>query len=258
MSCNHENIAITVENGMRIPCEMMFPDDAKTFVIITHGFGSSKESATAQMMLHDLSVAGLGAIAYDLPAHGKGDALGTDLTIENCIASLAAVRSYIMQRFDSPRIFYFSSSFGAYLTMLGFSKNRISGDKAFLRSAAVNMPELFIKDTVPEMISILQEQGYYTIEEAGPAPVRITKQFFEELKAGDLFEAADNISFDELDVQMVHGEKDEVIDPEAAKRFADENDIPLAIFQGEDHTLSTYPGTPGVVSHMAVNFFNGK
>ena len=54
---------------------------------------------------------------------------------------------------------------------------------------------------------------------------------------------------------MVHGEKDMVIDPAAAQRFAAENDIPLIMMPGEDHTLSTDPASPAKVSEMAIEFF---
>lgn len=263
MSFNHEKPTVKSKKDLEVPCELMYPDDAETFVIITHGFGSSKESATAQMMLHDLPQAGFGAIAYDLPAHGTAEARGTDLTIENCITSLRAVEKYIAERFSFPEICYFSSSFGAYLTLLSFTKNRYSiqehrGSRAFLRSAAVNMPDLFTKDPDPEVLRILGEQGAYTIMDAGPAPVRITQQFFDELKENDLFKAAAEIPFDDLDIQMVHGEKDMVIAPEAAKRFAEENGIPLVMFDGEDHTLSTHPVTPARVSELAIKCFKKK
>jgi alpha-beta hydrolase superfamily lysophospholipase len=282
MKIEHQYVNITAQNGACVPCELRFPDGAETFVIITHGFGSSKESMTAQMMLQDLPPAGFGAIAYDLPAHGKAEALRTELTIGNCLESLNAVRAYIEERFIKAKnaeqpadaeqpageksndgasaapveVAYFSSSFGAYLTLLSFSKER-KRCKAFLRSAAVNMPELFVNDPDPSVLKELEEQGYYIIKYAGPAPVRITKQFFDELKENDLFEAAADIPFDELDVRMVCGEKDMIIDPEAQKRFAKENDIPIKMFDGEDHTLSTYPETPKQVSDLAISFFNG-
>lgn len=269
MNLNHETTEIrftgvcpvsgteTLEDAAdhSIPCELIYPDEQKAFVIITHGFGSSKESQTAQMMLHDLSAKGFGAIAYDLPAHGTNAALDTPLTLENCMASLMTVESYIAERFLFPRIYYFSSSFGAYITLLSLAKNRHLGDKAFLRSAAVNMPELFTKDPDPEIIRELETSGSYMLDQAGPAPVRITRQFFEDLKANDLFAAADQIPFDDVEIMMAHGEKDMVIDPGAARRFSQENNVPLTMLEGEDHTLSTYPQSPGKVSDMAIDFF---
>ena len=41
MSFNHEKPTVKSKKDLEVPCELMYPDDAETFVIITHGFGSS-------------------------------------------------------------------------------------------------------------------------------------------------------------------------------------------------------------------------
>lgn len=258
MDIKKEKLVLKTDAGLPVPCELAFPEEPKAFVVVTHGFGSSKESSTAQMMLHDLPPSGFGAIAYDLPAHGSAEALEAPLTCENCMDYLQTVESYVAERFVFPRIFFFSSSFGAYITLLSFSQHAHLGDKLFLRSAAVNMPELFPEDPGEEITSEIDKQGYYLLEDTGPAPVRITRQFLDDMNAGDLFKAAGSVPFDDIEVMMVHGEKDMVIDPEAAKRFAAENDIPLTIMPGEDHTLSTDLGSPAKVSQMAISFFSGE
>ena len=251
-----EKILLTTDSGLSIPCELAFPEDPRAFVLVTHGFGSSKESSTAQMMLSDLPPAGFGAIAYDFPGHGADKALAAPLTCENCIDYLCTVERYIAERFIFPRIFYFSSSFGAYITLTSFSTDTHLGDRLFLRSAAVNMPDVVTGMADDAAIAELDSQGYYDLDDAGPARVRITKQFFSEMQNGDLFKAASSIPFDDIEVMMVHGEKDMVIDPVAAQRFAAENDIPLIMMPGEDHTLSTDPASPSKVSEMAIEFFS--
>ena len=250
-----EKVLLKTSSGLSVPCEVAYPKEPRAFVIITHGFGSSKESSTAQMMLNDLPPAGFGAIAYDFPGHGTGEALASPLTCENCIDYLGTVESYIAERFIFPRIFYFSSSFGAYITLTSFSVNSHLGDRLFLRSAAVNMPAVITGMSNDAALAELESKGYYDIDDAGPARVRITQQFFREMQSGDLFEAAASIPFDDIEVMMVHGEKDMVIDPAAAQRFASENDISLIMMPGEDHTLSTDPGSPAKVSEMAIEFF---
>lgn len=273
MDIKKEKLVLKTDSGLPVPCELAFPEEPKAFVIITHGFGSSKESSTAQMMLKDLPPAGFGAIAYDLPAHGSADAADTPLSCENCMDHLRTVESYIAERFVFPRIFFFSSSFGAYITLLSFSKHAHLGDRLFLRSAAVNMPELFAEHpekpgnteepwdeeySREEIMSEIDRQGYYVLELADSAPVRITRQFLDDMNEGDLFAAASRIPFDEIEVMMVHGEKDRVIDPEAAKNFAAENNIPLTMMAGEVHTLSADKDSPAKVSQMAIRFFSGN
>ena len=56
------HIDLASEGGRQIPVEYRLPADARRVCIIAHGFASSKESATAQMMLDHLEKLGLGAL----------------------------------------------------------------------------------------------------------------------------------------------------------------------------------------------------
>ncbi len=242
-----------------ISCEYDIPDEPVAIVIVTHGFGSSKESPTAQMMLEALPKAGYGAVALDLPGHGTHESYDTPLSIESCLDTLSAVESYLISEYDFPRIYYFSSSFGAYLTLLYLASRRHTGDKAFLRSAAVNMPELFAAEPDSPLAKELGRAGFVEIQEAGPAPVKVTKELIEGLAANDLFEvipaAIDDGVFDGVEIEMIHGEKDTTIDPAKAIRFSAICDIPLTMMEGEDHTLSTDPDSPARVAEAAVEFY---
>ena len=55
---------------------------------------------------------------------------------------------------------------------------------------------------------------------------------------------------------MAHGAEDAVIDPKAAKRFAEIFDIPLVVFENEGHSLGGIPETPERVADLAISFFN--
>ena len=260
MNIKEEKITLTASNGSVIPCELRYPDEPVAFVIVTHGFGSRKESPTAQMMLKELPKAGYGAIAYDLPAHGSSGAENETLSLALCVDYMKTVEEYIIREHLFPRIYYFSSSFGAYINLTYLSRENHTGDKSFLRSAAVNMPELFDVSNDPEAKKTLEEQGYITVEEGGPAPVKVPADFISELAANDLFAVIpepyrSEEKFSGLDMMMVHGEKDMVIDPEKAKLFADKKSIPIEMLQGEDHTLSTDPETPLSVARMAIEFY---
>lgn len=228
-------------------------------VIVIHGFGSCKESPTAQMMLEALPPEGYGALAIDLPGHGTEESYEMPLTIETALDAIESAESYLIEKYDFPRIYYFASSFGAYLTLLYLAGRRHNGDKAFLRSAAVNMPELFAADPDGPLAKELERTGYVVVQEAGPAPVKVTKELVEGLAANDLFEvipaAIDDGVFDGVEIEMIHGEKDKTIDPAKALRFAAICDIPITVLEGEDHTLSTDPASPAKVSAAAVDFF---
>ncbi|MBR4394058.1 MAG: alpha/beta hydrolase, partial [Oscillospiraceae bacterium] len=83
--------------------------------------------------------------------------------------------------------------------------------------------------------------------------VRITREMYRDLETTDLFRL---FSPKGTKVMMAHGAKDAVIDPEAAKRFAEIFDIPLVVFENEGHTLGESPETPERVVDLAISFFN--
>ena len=60
--------------------------------LITHGFGSSKDSPTAQLLAGELPRHGIGTLALDLPAHGDSPVDGDALSIRHCLDDLARQR----------------------------------------------------------------------------------------------------------------------------------------------------------------------
>ena len=92
-------------------------------VIVIHGFGSSKESPTARMMLEGLPEKGIGAVAFDFPAHGISPVDGDEMTVEGCVADLKSVENMVRAKYPNADISIFATSFGAYLSLLYLSKS---------------------------------------------------------------------------------------------------------------------------------------
>ena len=87
------------------------------------------------------------------------------------------------------------------------------------------------------------------------APVRITREMYHDLSSADLFEMFNPHRYGENAVAMVHGAKDNVIDPKAAKAFAEQFHIPVTILENEGHSLSGTPDTPERVADLAISFY---
>ena len=225
--------------------------DEEQVVIIAHGFGSSMQSPTAQMVLNELPKAGIGTIAFDFPAHGASSVDGDLLSVSNCIADIGTVEEYVRSKCPRAKINYFGSSFGAYITLLYLSQHLEKDGKAFLRSAAVNMHVIFENPTEAEAFAMAQ-QGHLIINYG--TPLKLTQKFVEDLKEHDLFElykpGASN-------VMMIHGSDDETIDYNKALAFAQKFDIPLITVQGGDHRLSA-DGMPEDVVKRAIDFYLGN
>ena len=216
----------------------------------------------------------IGVVAFDFPAHGESPVDGTYLCIENCINDLASAVDFAKAAAPAARIINFGSSFGAYITLLYITRlnlggtdasglaedNRFDSDvatvttaidaasaaslaqphnlKAFLRSAAVNMPELFTEPT-PEDAELLARDGY-VIKEYDPRNLKITNEFIADLQANNLFKC---FARGDAQLKMIHGTSDRDIDYAKAVAFATQYNIELITVPGGDHSLSI-PGAP--------------
>ena len=256
-----ENFYIRKNAGNTISCVKEIPAFPKGIVIAVHGFSSSKESPTVSLLLEEFPKKELGVIGIDLPGHGTGESLKETLSISGALDSIGAAEKYALSLYPDCPVYYFASSFGAYLTGIYISTREHRGRKAFFRSAAVNMPSLFIKDDPTEkekeQYRLLDEQGWFETGLDGHKPVKITRGFMQELGETDLFKLFSPEKYGNHKIAMAHGEDDSVIDPSQALRFAKMFDIPVTTFKGEGHSLSKDASTPFKVAELAAALFLG-
>lgn len=243
-------------NGYEIPCIHTLTGAEKKAVLIIHGFGSSKESPTAQMLAERFPQKGIGTLAMDLPAHGESPVDGERLTLANCLADMKAAEQELKRLAPEADIFYFGSSFGAYLTLLYLASGKAGGRKAFLRSSAVEMPKI-LRKRASENRELLEKQGCLTVDENYVRPLKLMRGFFDELDANDVFERYKAGGADSAELYMVHGSLDETASFEAAKDFAGLAGAQFTVLEGGDHRLSL-PGMPEQVTELAAGFFLGK
>lgn len=255
-----ENFTLRKADSHMIACVREVPEKPEGVVIAIHGFTSSKESSTVSLLLRRLPAAGFCVIGIDLPGHGTEESAQEILRTKGALDSIEAAEEYAVSCFPDLPICYFASSFGAYLTGLYISLREHKGRKAFFRSAAVNMPSLFIKDDLSEkekrQMEELKEKGYFDSDMDLHKAVRITQGLMDDFAETDLFAVFDPDRFGEHQIRMAHGTKDDVIAPEAAKRFADQFHIPITFFEGEGHSLSDLPGTAEKVADLAIRLFS--
>ena len=249
-----DKIKIKKTDGYTISAIKEIPEKPRGIVIVIHGFASCKESATYQMLIRKFPKAGYGMIGIDLPGHGTEESAQEPLRIEGCLNSIEAAERYAQEHWPDVPVSYFGSSFGAYLTGLYISLRDHAGRKAFFRSGAVNMPELFL----PQMQRELDEKGYFITGEELGKPMKVTRDFCNDLEAANLFELFDPKPAGEHRIAMAHGMEDNVIDPEAARRFAEKFGIPITFFPGEGHSLGNDPATPEKVADLAIALYEGQ
>ena len=235
------------------PHESIINGDEKIVVVVSHGFGSSKGSPTVKTLEKVMPEAGIGVMAYDFPGHGESILDEPELRIENCLDALSAMEEMASEKAPGAEIVYFSSSFGAYITLLYLTKRKHAGKKAFLRSAAVNMPDKY-EELTEEEERDLNEKGFAMVDHDYDRPLKITTGMRDDFRVNDLFSL---YTPGETKIKMVHGTDDEVIDPEAARRFSEQFDIDITWIPGGDHRLSI-PGAEDKVMELAKEFFLKK
>lgn len=240
-------------NGYDIPCINHITGCEKLAVIISHGFGSSKESPSAQAILKALPEHGVGTLSFDFPAHGDSPVNGEMLRIGNCLNDLAAVEAYVHALAPDSEIAYFSSSFGAYINLIYLSTRKHAGHRSFLRCAAVDMPGIFRRNTTPEDSALMETQGYVVLDDGYVRPLKITRGFLADLETHDVFRLYHPGA---AEFAMIHGTADETAPIEDARRFAKLSGAALTEVEGADHRF-LIPGGMDRVVRAAVRFFAG-
>lgn len=226
-------------------------DGERKVVLMAHGFGSEKRGHTPLFMTKGLKQAGFGVYGFDFPAHGDSLLNGDQLTMENCVESYAAAEARARELAPDAELFYFGSSFGAYTTILYLATRPHQGRKAYLRSAAIDMPQLIWK--IAEEDAVFQRDGYCNLTEYN-RPLKLTRAFCEDLNRHDVF-ALYQTGMAQL--RMIHGERDSTASPEAARKFAREKGAELIMVPGAEHRLME-PGNPERALQAAIDFFEGK
>lgn len=252
---------INKKNGYKIPCISEIPEDSEKIVIVIHGMCSSKESANATYLMDFLPERGIGVIAYDQPGHGDEDAASEELRVGNCIDSLRSVENYIKEEYPDAEICYFGSSFGGYILGLYLARRLNSGNKAFMRCAAVIFPQMILGDLDaepdPDVMKVLETKGYIEVELGIEKPARFTLGFFEDLKENDLLTLYDEAPPENVKLHFAHGQKDPVVPAGAVKAFAEKHGYPIDIIPDEGHSINDHPESPEYVARLAYDLFCG-
>ena len=236
--------------GYAIPCRYHLKSDARRVVLICHGFGSSRNSPTAEALAAKLTPVGLGWLSFDFPAHGDSPVDGDQLSITNCLNDIAVAEEFAAAMAPQAELCYFGSSFGSYVLALYLALRPHRGRKAMLRCAAVTMPELLTAEITPRDQELLDTQGYAMAEQYG-RPLKITREFVADLKDHDAFQLCHPGMAELL---MIHGTADETAPLEAAHRFAKQLGARLIIVPGAGHRFQG-PGETEQVMDVAREFF---
>ena len=243
-----KRVILKSKHGYDIPCHETYHGEDR-LLIACHGFGSSKSSPMVQALERTMPEQGIGVFSFDFPAHGESPVW--DLHETWCIDDLETVEAHLRKTTPQADIFYFGSSFGAFTLLNYLSARPHAGKRAMLRSAAVAMGRLAESWAGEKARADMKEKGYFVPDYDYVREMRVTPAFLRELTDHDVFRT---YRPGETEVFMVHGGRDSVAAPEAAREFARRFGVRLLEIPDGEHDLMG-PGQLEQVLAAAADFF---
>ncbi len=224
-------------SGNSVRCKICFQDlrNVEKVVLALHGFGGQKDSLAirhfAEKALSKYKTTAV--LSYDHPCHGE-DALNR-LTLEASDRYLGYVLQYIGEQFPDAELYNYSTSFGGYVALKYIYEHGNPFRRMALRCPAINLYELMTEKVIaPTDLEKLQSGK--DILAGFDRKVRLCPRFLEEIRDFDLREK-ELLDYCE-DVLIVQGMKDEIVDPETVRQFADDNLIEFVSVPNADHRFT--------------------
>ena len=230
---NHKYFEIN-KNGCNIRCKTYFNDKnaVDTAVVFCAGFASHKDNAAAEKfaekMLSKYKKAAV--IVFDWPAHG--DDVKKRLSLSDCDTYLGLVTEEVLSMYGGPRLFAYSASFGAYLTLKYIHEH----GSPFCR-IALRCPAVCMHDTMTN--NIIKSGEYDKLIKGKDAAVGFDRKVMVDLKLLEDLKTYDVRKWDYLDyaedILIIHGDRDEIVPYEEGRKFAEDNIIEFITIDGADH-----------------------
>ena len=244
------------QQGYSVRCKLFVKDSDKntrTFpnvVLVTHGFGSSKDTAGTMKFAEHLTskYKGYAVIAFDWPCHGA-DAR-KKLNAAECLTYLTIAVQYAKDVLNAANVYIYSTSFGGYLTLRYLIEVGNPFKKIALRCPATNMYRAMNNHIAEDDRAKLQKGK--EIQVGYERKMKMDQSFLDDLKAFDAskheyFEFAD-------DMLILHGTKDEMVPFEESKAFAENNVIEFIPVEGANHPFQN-PNHMALAIHKIIEFF---
>lgn len=242
------------KSGYRIAFKESIPVGSKAVIIAMHGFCGDKESSCISALEEAVLKDDIGLIKFDWPGHGESEANGDQLTIDNCLSDIDSVVEYARDASPGAKIIAFATSFGGYLTLLYYCRNRDVFDYIILRSPAINMYRVLTNNILNhDTLSQIEQNGF--INYGFERDLKVTKNFLEELKNNDINSLLENV--DLPNVSIIHGTDDDLVPFEDSKVFAADHGCKLYPVEGADHRYKK-PGELDKVIGIAMSIIRDQ
>lgn len=221
-------INIEGSNDYKIPCKVWESKNTNRVIVACHGFASNKESGAISMLAENMIKKNTTVIAFDLPGHGESEVDGDYFSVKNCLNDFKEVINYVKEKYPNAKINIFSSSFGAYLTLLLLTQTEETYENVILRCPAIKMDECF-KEGILENRKFEKEDCIIVGYER---KLKVNYDFYYELTQNKLFDIFKNTN---QRILIIHGDSDTTAPTTDSINFAKKFDIPIKLVKGADH-----------------------
>ena len=220
-------------SGYNVSCKLYYNDikAVPALVLFGHGFGGHKDNKAAERFAQRaLDKLNMATLTFNWPCHG--DDVRKKLRLEDCDGYLTAVLEDVRERYNSPRLFAYATSFGGFLFLKYISEHGSPFVKIALRCPAV---DLFRVQTE----RIMSPEELERVEKGKEVPVgfdrKITldKLYLDQIQAVDLL-SRDFTSYMD-DILILQGTRDEIVPMDTVQRFADDQLIEFVPIDNADH-----------------------
>lgn len=220
----------------KIDAKVYIPEGKMQEIIIAcHGFAGDKESSAIERLANEMIKNNVGVICFDFPGHGKSEVNAEKLTINNCIQDVNDIEKFVIDTYGNIPISIFSTSFGAYITLINIARNNKKYKNIILRAPAIRMGEIYKNALLREGLDEYKERGYTKL--GFEREMLIPYSFLEELERNDIFKIFENKEIPNM--YIIQGDKDDIAPINDTKEFIEEHkqNIKLFIIPGADHRM---------------------
>ena len=237
--------SLSTSRGYHISTLSWIREDDREILLCVRGFGGGAYSTVVEKIALEMKPCKIGTFSFTWPAHGNSDASGDMLTVENCLADMEDVVSYLKEQYPEKKLSCFATSFGGFMTVVYHQKYPEEFRKIILRSPAVRMAEVIMS-----FMSEDQKKAYFAGEKLnfgfGDNPLVLGKNYYESLLEYPV--AQMKVKRPEKFI-IIQGDADEIVPPSDVREFAEKNGIPVLWAAGADHQYTNPGGIQTVLDY---------
>jgi len=217
--------------GHSIKCRLYSPNNhsIEKLVVFGHGFGGHMDNRCAEhfseKVLKHASV-----LVFNWPCHGND--IKKKITLEDCMTYMQLIFRHMSEVYGVKEFYGYGTSFGAYLFLTYIAAHGNPFVRCALRCPAIDMYPLMTDRIMNSRNREMIEMGKET-EVGFDRLIKIGPPFLEELRANDITQN-DYIDYAD-DLIILHGNADEIVPIESARKFAEDNVIEFYEIDGADH-----------------------